>query len=82
MRGLARIGLPPRAAGLACAAALVAAVAAIMLIVGDWNGELLATALLLAYPAYVFTRDGNGERKKRPEWIPPWERTGAAAGRR
>ena len=74
--------LPPRFAGLACAAALVAAAAGLMLLAGDWNGELLATAMLLAFPVYVVTRDGASHHAKRPEWVPVWERTRLSGGRR
>ena len=74
--------LPPRLTGLACAAALVAAAALLMLLAGDWNGELLATAMLLAFPVYVVTRDGASHRARGPEWVPVWERTGLPGGRR
>jgi len=73
--------LPPRLAGLAGAAGLVAAVAGLMLLAGAWNGELLAPAMLFAVPVYVVARDGTTERAPRPQWVPPRERS-LRAGRR
>lgn len=68
-------GLPPRAAGLASAAALVAGATAILIFSGLWTGELFATAMLLAALVYVVARDGAAHRAKGPEWVPVWERT-------
>ena len=67
--------LPPRAAGLVSAAALVAAVTALLVLTGLWTGELFATAMLLASPLYVVARDGAAHRAKGSEWVPVWERT-------
>ena len=65
-----------RLAGLAAAAILVAAVAATMLMLGEWNGELLAATMLPALPLYFVARDVIGRRRPpRPVWVPPWERT-------
>jgi hypothetical protein len=63
-----------RLAGLA--AATLVAVAATMLTLGEWNGELLAATILPALPLYLVARDFMGRRRTpRPAWVPPWERT-------
>ena len=74
--------LPPRAAGLVSAAALVAALTAVLLLTGLWTGELFATAMLLASPLYVVARDSAAHRAKGPEWVPVWERTRMSGARR
>jgi hypothetical protein len=74
--------LPPRAAGLVSAAALAAALTALLVLTGLWTGELFATAMLLAAPLYVVTRDSAEHRAKGPEWVPVWERSRFDAGRR
>ena len=74
--------LPPRAAGLASAAALAAALTALLVLTGLWTGELFATAMLLAAPLYIVARDGAAHRAKGPEWVPVWERSRFNAGRR
>ena len=67
-----------RIAGLMRAASLPAAAAAIMLGLGSWNGELLATACLVALLLALVGEDGGASRPPRPshpQWVPPWERS-------
>ena len=64
-----------RIAGLIRAASLPATAAAIMLGLGSWNGELLATACLAALPLALVGQDGGARRAPRPPWVPPWERS-------
>ena len=67
-----------RFVGLAAAALLVAVAAATMMVVGEWETELLAAAALLSRPLYIVTRDAAGRHPQRTPWVPPWERTSRA----
>ena len=64
-----------RAARLVSAASLPVTAAAIMLGVGSWNGELLATACLIALPLALVGNERVARRAPRRAWVPPWERS-------
>ena len=61
-------------AGLAAAAALVAAVGMAMFLLWEWDGEVAAGAFLLALPLYVVARDAAARLPPQPPFVPPWER--------
>ena len=66
--------LASRMIGMAGAAGFVGSIGSLMILIGGWNTEVMAIALVLSLPLYVALRDGAARRKPAPAWVPPWER--------
>lgn len=66
--------LASRMIGMAGAAGFVGSIVASMIVIGRWDTEVMAIAVVLSLPLYVVLRDGAARRKPAPAWVPPWER--------
>ena len=66
--------LASRMIGMAGAAGFVGSIGTLMIMIGRWDTEVMAIALVLSLPLYVALRDGAARRKPAPAWVPPWER--------